>query len=123
MYLDEWNLKRNHIAEYYRNRLSINPGIFLPQISVNTKHVFHLFVIRSLRRLDIIKFLEEENISWAVHYPKPLPFLDAYRYKNHIEAEFPVSCRITNEILSLPMYPELNDTQMSLICDQVLKIS
>lgn len=122
-YLHEWNLRRNKIAEHYMIRLSINPGIILPQLKSNMKHVFHLFVIRSLRRQDIIKALDDQEISWAVHYPKPLPLLDAYRYKNHGENEFPTACRITDEILSLPMYPELSESQVNFICDQILKIS
>jgi len=121
VYLDEWNFKRNKIAEYYKTRLMVNEEIILPEIIGNTAHVFHLFVIRCKRREKMESLLDEKKISWAIHYPKPLPFLDAYKYKKHKTNEFPVSCQISNEILSLPMYPELTESQLNMICDQILE--
>lgn len=120
-YLDEWNFKRNKIAEYYKMRLRVNEEIILPEIIANTAHVFHLFVIRCMKREKIVKLLDEKEISWAIHYPKPLPFLDAYKYKKHLSTEFPVSNQISNEILSLPMYPELTESQLNMICEQILE--
>ena len=66
--------------------------------------------------------LTKNNISCGIHYPKPLPFLDAYSYKRHEPEDFPNAVKITNEILSLPVYPEIKDSQIDAICDQVLKI-
>jgi Predicted pyridoxal phosphate-dependent enzyme apparently involved in regulation of cell wall biogenesis len=120
-YLDKWNLRRIKIAEFYKTRLGINPAIILPETLLNTKHVYHLFVIRCKRREDMLKLLNEKKISYSVHYPKPLPFLTAYKYKKHIPADFPVSCQITDEVLSLPMYPELTESQLNIICDQILE--
>ena len=121
VYLDGWNFKRNQVAEFYNTRLRINTEIILPQLLLNTKHVYHLFVIRSRRRDDLIKLLDEKKISWAVHYPKPLPFLDAYKYKKHLPSEFPVSSQMAKEILSLPIYPELTESQLNMICDQIIE--
>ena len=120
-YLDKWNLRRNKIAEFYKARLGINPAIILPETLLNTKHVYHLFVIRCKRREDMLKLLNEKKISYSVHYPKPLPFLTAYKYKKHVQADFPVSCKITDEVLSLPMYPELTESQLNMICDQIIE--
>ncbi len=121
VYLDQWNFKRNQIAEFYKTRLRINTDIILPHLLLNTKHVYHLFVIRCRRKDDLIKLLDEKKISWAVHYPKPLPLVDAYKYKKHLQSEFPVSCQITKEILSLPIYPELTESQLNMICDQIIE--
>lgn len=121
VYLDEWNLNRHKIAEFYKARLSVNKEIILPETLLNTNHVYHLFVIRCKRRDQMIKLLEKKNISWGIHYPKPLPFLDAYKYKKHVPAEFPAACQITNEIISLPIYPELTDLQLNMICDQIIE--
>jgi dTDP-4-amino-4,6-dideoxygalactose transaminase len=120
-HLDEWNSRRKVIADFYKKQLLINEEIILPILSVNADHVFHLFVIRHKNRKQIASALDEKEISWAVHYPKPLPFIEAYKYKRHQQSEFPVSCKLTSEIISLPMYPELTESQVSLICGQILK--
>ena len=120
-YLDKWNSQRKKIADHYIKRLTVNEEFCLPLIQPDIKHVFHLFVIRCKRRDDMIKLLNEKSISWAVHYPHPLPFLEAYKYKKHLPAEFPVSCQVTREIISLPIYPELTESQVDLICDQILE--
>lgn len=121
VHLDNWNLKRNKIVRLYKKRLIENKEIILPEPLVNTNHVFHLFVIRCQNRGHMSDVLDEKRISWAVHYPKPLPFLEAYKYKKHILSEFPVASRITSEIISLPMYPELTESQVNFICDQILE--
>jgi dTDP-4-amino-4,6-dideoxygalactose transaminase len=120
-HLDIWNLKRINIAAFYLKQLSANKKINIPQIQDNTKHVFHLFVIRCKNRVRLAKILDEKKISWAVHYPTPLPFLEAYKYKKHKSSEFPVSSEITNEIISLPMFPELSEYQLNIICNQILE--
>jgi dTDP-4-amino-4,6-dideoxygalactose transaminase len=120
VHLDNWNLNRNQIVSLYKKRLIENKEIILPETLINTYHVFHLFVIRCKNREHISAVLDEKKISWAVHYPRPLPFLEAYRYKKHIPSEFPVSHQITSEIISLPMYPELKESQVNFICDQIL---
>jgi dTDP-4-amino-4,6-dideoxygalactose transaminase len=121
VHLDSWNLKRNKIVRLYKKRLIENKEIILPEPLVNTSHVFHLFVIRCKNREHMSDVLDEKRISWAVHYPKPLPFLEAYKYKKHIPSEFPVSYQLTSEIISLPMYPELKESQVNFICDQILE--
>jgi dTDP-4-amino-4,6-dideoxygalactose transaminase len=120
-YLDKWNSQRNQVAELYKKRLTENEEISLPLVPQETKHVFHLFVIRCKRRDDMIKLLDKKNIAWAVHYPHPLPFLEAYAYKKHLLTEFPVSCQVIEEVISLPIYPELTELQVNMICDQILE--
>jgi dTDP-4-amino-4,6-dideoxygalactose transaminase len=120
-YLDSWNNKRIQVAEYYKSCLEKNREIVLPEIIEGIRHVFHLFVIRSINRDHLSDILNEKEISCAIHYPKPLPFLDAYNYKKHQESEFPVALKITSEIISLPIYPELTELQVSDICNLILE--
>lgn len=121
-YLDEWNLKRHKAAMHYIARLNDNKDIVLPYTGSENKHVFHLFVIRCKDRINMIKRLESKNISWGIHYPEALPFLEAYAYKNHKREEFKVSTVITQDILSLPIYPELSMEIIDTICDQMLNV-
>ncbi|MCG9900456.1 MAG: DegT/DnrJ/EryC1/StrS family aminotransferase [Hydrotalea sp.] len=113
-YLNTWNLKRIKNAKYYNTRL--NPSnIILPSVRENSKHVFHLYVIRTKRRGELISKLEKAGVQTAIHYPKPLPFLECYTYLESKQDDFPVACSIQNEILSIPMYPELAKMQMDYI--------
>jgi dTDP-4-amino-4,6-dideoxygalactose transaminase len=120
-YLDEWNLKRQQAAMHYISRLNDNSELILPLKENDKKHVFHLFNIRCRNRSRLIDLLEAESISWGIHYPSPLPFLDAYRYKKHKTEDFASAVRITNEIISVPIYPEITSDQIDIICDQMLK--
>lgn len=121
-FLDKWNKNRIEASLHYYSRLESRDSIILSQIEQNKIHVYHLFVIRTMVREKLIEALNINNISWGIHYPKPLPFLDAYKYKKLKYEDFPVAVKITNEILSLPIYPELTHSQVDRICDIILTI-
>jgi dTDP-4-amino-4,6-dideoxygalactose transaminase len=120
-YLNDWNLKRQHAALYYISRLKDNTEFILPLAEPGKRHVYHLFVVRSRNRSKLIDLLDKKNISWGIHYPKPLPFLDAYLYKKHTQGDFDLAGTISNEIISIPIYPEITIGQLDIICDQMLK--
>jgi UDP-2-acetamido-2-deoxy-ribo-hexuluronate aminotransferase len=65
--------------------------------------------------------MDERDISWGIHYPKPLPFLDPYKHKYKGNGDFTISREITEGIISIPIYPEITDNQLNTICDQLLK--
>ncbi|MBK7627770.1 MAG: DegT/DnrJ/EryC1/StrS family aminotransferase [Bacteroidales bacterium] len=115
-FLDKWNESRRGAANIYMSDLKTSSGLILPLFENDKKHVFHLFVIRTQIRERLITALNGDNISCGIHYPKALPFLDAYLYKKHKTSDFPVSSNFTNEILSIPVYPEITQDQVSRIC-------
>lgn len=121
-YLDTWNQNRIIAAAKYKERLSNCKEIILPEIPQGRTHVYHLFVIRTKRREDIIYEFRKRNIAFSIHYPTPLPFLDAYKYKQQTPDNFPVSARVTEEIISLPFYPEITDNYIDIVCDTILGI-
>ncbi len=120
-YLDEWNKKRIAAAGYYKEKLSKSESLIMPFQSSVKKHVYHLFVIQMNKRDEMINSLDSEGISSSIHYPVPLPFVDAYKYKLHSESEFPVAVKLANRVLSLPIYPEISKTQLDRICEQIKK--
>jgi dTDP-4-amino-4,6-dideoxygalactose transaminase len=120
-YLDSWNNKRRQLASFYISRLKERKEFILPYAELNKKHVYHLFVIRSRHREKLIELLEEKNISWGIHYPNALPFIEPYWYKKHKPQDFINSSQIINDIISIPIYPELTELQLNIICDQLLK--
>lgn len=108
-HLEEWNEKRRALAEIYRAELGRLSSIVLPQEAPGSRHVYHLFVIRSKHRDDLRAFLKDHEIETGVHYPIGLPFLKAYEYLHHRPEDFPVTFQYQHEVLSLPMYPEMTD--------------
>jgi dTDP-4-amino-4,6-dideoxygalactose transaminase len=114
-YIHEWTNKRIANAKYYDQALSEISQIKTPTVRPDSKHTFHLYVIRAQRRDELIAFLKTKDIETAIHYPVPLPFLEAYKYLGHSNSEFPVSDDYQHQILSLPMYPELTYEMMDYV--------
>jgi dTDP-4-amino-4,6-dideoxygalactose transaminase len=106
-YLDQDNNKRKLIAKKYLQILN-SKKINLPQIKNFSEHVFHLFVIRVKSRSKLIKFLNEKKIYPGIHYPKPIHLQPAYKKILNKEEYLPITEKVSKEILSLPIYPELS---------------
>ena len=94
-------------------------GIVLPNVRPDTKHTFHLFVIKARRRNELKSFLETNNIQTMIHYPTALPFEPAYSHLKYSMENFPVALRLSQEILSLPIYPELSEEQIIYVCERI----
>lgn len=106
-YVLEWTEKRIANAALYNQHLKGIQQIVLPAVRPGSKHTYHLYVIRAQRREELIDFLSANGIETSIHYPTPLPFLPAYKYLGYTVSDFPVSQMLQQEILSIPMYPEL----------------
>lgn len=121
--LHGWTLKRREIANKYSALLSGISGITTPDISPHYNSSWHLYVIRCKQRDLLKRFLEDNGVSVGIHYPIALPFLGAYSYLGHVKEDFPVSQSLQNEILSLPIYPELDDSMIRYVCHLVKKFA
>ena len=115
----EWTEKRKSNASYLTNLLIDIPQVIPPKIRPNTEHTFHLFVIQAQKRDELSKFLNDNKIETLVHYPTPLPLLKAYDYLGSNNCDFPVSVELSKKILSLPMYPEITETQLNYIAKKI----
>ncbi len=118
-YIEEWNRKRHQNAICYNRKLSENENITMPKTRKNAFHVFHLYVIRTQKRDELRDFLASHGIATGVHYPTALPFLEAYGYLGHTPKDFPIAHQYQNEILSLPMYPELSEASISYVAEKI----
>ncbi len=121
-HLDKWNDNRILASAYYRSKLRGIAELTLPNIKEDRKQVFHLFAVRTNRREELIDALTSDGIGSGIHYPVPLPFLEAYKYKHHKAGDFPVSEKVSGEILSLPMYPEIAKIQIDRICGSIFEV-
>jgi len=120
-HLSQWNQRRATIArrydELFRSRLH---GIVLPHESPQSKAVYHLYVIRVKNRDQVQSYLAQANIATQVHYPTPLHLQRAYASLGHKKGDFPVTEKAAEEILSLPMYPQLEHFQQKRIAQEVI---
>ena len=110
-YIDSDNQKRKNIAERYCAGIT-NPKIILPQLPKNSsEHVWHLFVIRTSKRDELQKYLLENGIQTLIHYPIPPHKQKAYKYYNHLS--FPITEKIHEEVLSLPISPVMEEEEVA----------
>jgi dTDP-4-amino-4,6-dideoxygalactose transaminase len=114
-----WTEARRQNATRYQELLQDIPFVVPPEVTPGTKHVYHLYVIRTKNRDKLQTFLRERGIATGVHYPVALPNLKAYKYLSHSPEDFPVANAYQNEILSLPMYPELNDEMIRYVAEAI----
>lgn len=110
-HLDEWNLKRRQVATHYTRLLADLP-LTLPRVQSDRTHVFHLYVIQTPQRDALQAYLKRQGISTAIHYPLPVHQQPAYARLNYAAGSLPVTERLAEEILSLPMYPQLPQEQI-----------
>ncbi|WP_295234408.1 DegT/DnrJ/EryC1/StrS family aminotransferase [Sediminibacterium sp.] len=115
----EWTNKRIQNANLYFKYLKDNKSIILPSIRENTKHSFHLFVIRTEKRDGLLNYLKENGIETAIHYPVALVNMPAYEYLDLKLSDYPVAMEYQNTILSIPMYPELTEDQIIYISSKI----
>lgn len=113
--LPAWNAQRKRHAAHYQARLAHLTALQLPAVAEG--HTVHLFVVRCHRRNELQAHLQAHGVSTHVHYPSAIPFEPAYASFGHQLADFPVSAKLQQHVLSLPVYPELSDEQVDYVCD------
>jgi dTDP-4-amino-4,6-dideoxygalactose transaminase len=115
-HIDGWNAKRRTNAAIYRSTLGDSVRVIAEQSY--GEPVYHLFVIRSPKRDALQAHLQERGIASGIHYPVPVHLQPAYAGRWN-QGDFPVTEKLANEILSLPMFPELTEVQIEEVCAAV----
>lgn len=116
-HLDEDNGKRRALAAIYDEQLA--GVVTLPIEPVNTRHVYHLYVIRHPHRAALMQFLRDRGIGTAIHYPVPVHLQPAYRGRLGDVGSLPKTERAAQEIVSLPMYPELSEVDVRSVAQAI----
>jgi dTDP-4-amino-4,6-dideoxygalactose transaminase len=118
-HLKRWtDLRRMHARFYDAN---LPTEVTIPVEAKGAKHVYYMYEIRVPRRDDLTRYLKEQGIDCGVHYPIPLHLQPAYKNLGFTTGSYPVAEHLANEILSIPIYPELTDEQRSYIVDHIKK--
>lgn len=121
-YLDSWNGRREILAERYLSALR-NTGLQLPFVPEWAQPVWHLFVVGSANRDQLQQLLAEEGIGTMIHYPVPPHLQPAYAELGLKEGHFPITERIHGTVLSLPMWPQMDDKQIQAVIDALQEIT
>jgi dTDP-4-amino-4,6-dideoxygalactose transaminase len=117
--LAEWNEARRRHAAVYSAALA-DRAVLAPEIPSGREHVFHLYVVRCRRRDELQEFLAERGIGTAIHYPAPLHRTGAYAGSGRARSRpCPVAEQLADEILSLPMFPELTGEQLRMVTSAI----
>jgi len=120
-HLNKWNKARQKNAKIYDKLFRNMNDIITPRIIKNTQSVYYFYTICVKNRKKIQKKLKEKGVSTGIHYPVPLHLQPAYKYLGHKRGDFPKAEKQSNEILSLPIYPELAEKQIKFIVNIIKK--
>lgn len=114
-HLEGWNRIRRQRAAEYNRLLSSNGAVILPHEPSWSQSVYHLYVIRTQSREALMAHLKAADIGTAIHYPVPLHMQRAYASRGYTPQDYPVSARVADEIVSLPMHPHLSSAQLATV--------
>lgn len=117
-YIDEWTERRRDIASLYSELLQGLP-IALPKETDGGKHVYHQYTIRTSQRDELRSYLKEHGIGTGVYYPLSLHLQEVFADLGYREGDFPNSELATKEVLSLPMFPELEHEEVEYVCEKI----
>lgn len=122
-YLDDYANARRSAADFYDKAFSNNPKLKVPSRYAKSTHVFHQYTltINGIDRLALQKHLADNGIPMMIYYPVPMHMQVAYQDARYKEGDFPISEKLAETVISLPMHTELDDEQLSFITNKVLE--
>jgi dTDP-4-amino-4,6-dideoxygalactose transaminase len=118
-HLNAWTEARRSHAKAYSTVLTHTHGVLAPKEASYGKHVYHLYVLRVKNRDDLLKKLADKGVNCAIHYPVPLHLQEAYASLGLGRGSYPISERCAEEIISLPMFPELTVEEIRTVVREV----
>lgn len=121
-YLDVWTEKRRKNAEVY-NQFLKDAKVLTPKEEGYAKHVYHLYVILAEKRSHLIQHLNDNGVSTGMHYPIPIHLQPAYSHLGLKEGSFKVTESFTKKIVSLPMFAELSEKEMSYVAEKIKELT
>lgn len=113
--INKWNRMRRKAAQIYNKLFKTTDGLITPYASSKVKHVYHVYAIRTKQRKKVLQACKENKIGVIIHYPIPLHLQKAYKDLGYKKGDFPVAEKVCDEIISLPMYPHLKESQIKFV--------
>jgi dTDP-4-amino-4,6-dideoxygalactose transaminase len=115
--LDAANARRRSHAHLYDQLLRDVDGILTPAVAAHNEHVYHIYAVRVSERDRVLQEMGTAGVSCAIHYPVPIHLQEAYHGLGYPKGSFPVAERCAEQFLSLPMYPELSESQIQAVAE------
>jgi dTDP-4-amino-4,6-dideoxygalactose transaminase len=118
--LEDWTEQRRRIAYRYNQALK-GSGLVMPEELPDVRAVYHLYIVRvpNGQRDALLEYLVANGVGAGIHYPIALPYLQAYKHLNHGQGDFPVALKASEDILSLPIFPELTAEQQDYVVAKI----
>jgi dTDP-4-amino-4,6-dideoxygalactose transaminase len=122
-HLEAWTERRRAHAAFYNQAFTKLPGVLAPREAQDRRHVYHQYVLRLKNRDHAFSALNHRGIGCGIHYPVPIHLQPAFAHLGFRPGSFPVAELCANEILSLPIYPELTKDQLSKVAREVAALT
>jgi dTDP-4-amino-4,6-dideoxygalactose transaminase len=94
-------------------------GVVVPEEAPYARHIYHIYAVRVQNRDKLMSALGEKGVSCGIHYPIPIHLTEAYKFMGLGKGSFPAAEKCADELLSLPMYPELSEEQIEYVCSAI----
>lgn len=118
-YLDEWTKQRQQIAQWYTETLRGIGDLILPTVAKGASHVYHIYLIRTMRRDELQKRLADKGIGTLIHYPIPPHLQKAYQHLGYKKGDFPIAEEIADTCLSLPLWPGMTENEVLFVSEKI----
>lgn len=118
-YTDQAIAARARHAAHYTSRLEGIPGLRIPRVVAGNRPVHYVYNILAEDRDGLAAYLKEMEIGWSIYYPRPLHLQACFSWLGHREGDFPVAESVARRILALPIYPEMTDDEVDMVCDRI----
>ena len=115
--LENWTERKRKIAKLYSKLLK--NIVKTPLEQKDGRHVYHLYTIQTAKRDELKHYLESKGIMTEVYYPLPLHLQECFKYLKYKKGSMPISEKTVKDILSLPIYAELTDEEVTFICNEI----
>ena len=124
-HLEEWNEERRKIADYYRllfKTHDVQEFITAPAELEGNYHIYHQYVVRVREKRDeLMEYLNTEGFAVRVYYPLPLHLQPCFAYLGYKAGDFPVSEKLSHEVLALPVFPGLTQSEQEALVEKIAK--
>ena len=121
-HLEEWNQKRKKAAAYYDELFKDVKEVIVPSLKPGAEHTFHQYTIRIEQRDLLCEKLNNYGVEAIIYYPIPSHLQEAFNYLGYKKGSLPITERVCDEILSLPMYPEITRSIQEYVVDLIKQI-
>lgn len=116
--IDNWNSKRRDIVDIYNDEFE-ELDLVIPVCAKENEHVYHMYILQSENRNEVLEKLKEKGVATGIYYPVPLHLQKVYKNLGYKEGDMPVAEYLSNRTFAIPVYPELTEEQIKYIIDSI----